>query len=67
MVKFPVIDNTPKVVTEINFGALDAQNIRKLAALQLHHRDLYDVDDPSRPPAKFGALDSRMVDESNPV
>ncbi|KAJ3036140.1 hypothetical protein HDV00_003052 [Rhizophlyctis rosea] len=58
--KKPVVDSAPKRVTQIDFGVFSAQDAKKLAVLELHERDLYDTQQASRPPAKFGALDRRL-------
>ncbi|KAJ3291090.1 hypothetical protein HK104_006337 [Borealophlyctis nickersoniae] len=58
--KKPVVDIAPKRIKQIDFGIFSCQDAKKLSVLELHERDLYDVAQPNRPPAKFGVLDRRL-------
>lgn len=46
--------------SQIDFGVFSPQDVRQLSVMELHQRDLYDVQQPSRPPARFGVLDKRL-------
>ncbi|KAI9353353.1 hypothetical protein DFJ73DRAFT_924461, partial [Zopfochytrium polystomum] len=44
----------------IEFGIFSAQEAKKLSVLELHEKDLYDINSPKRPPTQYGVLDRRM-------
>ena len=58
--KYPVIDLAPKRIQKIEFGVLSSQDTKQLAVCELSNRDLYDISQSERPPAKSGALDLRL-------
>ncbi|ETW84605.1 hypothetical protein HETIRDRAFT_473329 [Heterobasidion irregulare TC 32-1] len=56
--KETVTHNAPKVIKQLQFGTLNAQNVVKLSEFQVTHRDLYTPTD--RQPVKDGVLDRRL-------
>lgn len=59
-----VVDETPKKIEGIQFGALSAQDIVAQSEVEVQTRDLYDLD-KGRVSKQNGALDSRMGISSN--
>ncbi len=45
----------------IDFGVLSAQDFKQLSVLEVHQRNLFDINAHNRPPAAYGVLDRRMV------
>ncbi|KAJ3195947.1 hypothetical protein HK101_010540 [Irineochytrium annulatum] len=58
--KQPVSNTLPKRVKQIRFGAFSTQDAKKLSTIELHERNLYDLQKPNRPPAGYGVLDRRL-------
>lgn len=52
-----ISDNSKKV----KFGVFSQQQIKQMAVLELHQRDLYDISSPDRKPAVGGVLDRKLV------
>ena len=46
--------------TDIQFGVFSPQDVKQLSVLELHQRDLYNVQLSNRPPAQFGVLDKAL-------
>lgn len=59
MIKSRVVENDkPKHISNIKFGLFSGADIMKLSELEVCSRELYQM--PSREPANYGCLDSRL-------
>lgn len=59
-----VVDVAPKCIKGIEFGALSAKDIIAQSEVEVHTRDLYDLE-RGRVPKEAGALDTKMGISSN--
>ncbi|KAI0268359.1 beta and beta-prime subunits of DNA dependent RNA-polymerase [Gloeopeniophorella convolvens] len=53
-----VLQNAPKVIKQLQFSTLTAQDVVRISEFQVTHRDLYTATD--RAPVKDGVLDRRL-------